>query len=153
MKVTCFSLLKREKCTKHIISFLQMKKDKCALVMCAKDTEALGRASGFMKKIGPEILLVFFQPVFFMYQDMQTVYQIFQNTCRGKICMLTAHQTISDGIMPKLFLTNPNSLCSNVILSIQLALCLLVALYISHCMFMYMHYTSFSLLPSVRHYS
>lgn len=74
MKVTCFSLLKGKKYTKHIISFLQVKKNKCALVACTKDTEALGRASGFTKKIGPEILLIFFWPVFFMYQNMQTVY-------------------------------------------------------------------------------
>lgn len=51
-----------------------MKKSKCALVTCTKDIEAFGCASGFTRKIGPEILVVFFWPVFFSYQNRQIVY-------------------------------------------------------------------------------
>lgn len=67
--------------------------------------------------------------------------------------MLTTCWLIFETIMPKLFLPASNSLCSNVVLSIWIALCLLEGLYVSLCMFMYVLYTSFSLLPSVRHYS
>lgn len=68
-----FSAQRGGKYPKHIISFMQMKKIKCALVACTKDIDLVqfGHASGFTSKIRPNVPVIFFRPVFSTHQHMQ----------------------------------------------------------------------------------